>query len=96
MVEKRKAFLEEFIPIFNKRYADITKNKEQVDISYKSQLFDSDLASLLEANLQKDMALQYTSVGTHKDDLSFEIEGHPIGATKIFFGSLKVGAIRFY
>ena len=99
--EKRKAFLEEFIPIFNKRYADITKNKEQVDISYKSQLFDSDLASLLEANLQKDMALQYTSVGTHKDDLSFEIEGHPIkkfgsqGQQKSFLVALKLAQFDF-
>ena len=78
LFEKRKEFLKEFIPIFNKRYADITNNKEVVDINYKSQLFDSSLAKLLEENLQKDMALQYTSVGTHKDDLSFEIEGHPI------------------
>ena len=99
--EKRKAFLEEFIPIFNKRYADITKNKEQVDISYRSQLFDSDLASLLEANLQKDMALQYTSVGTHKDDLSFEIEGHPIkkfgsqGQQKSFLVALKLAQFDF-
>ncbi|APS39371.1 MULTISPECIES: DNA replication/repair protein RecF [unclassified Salegentibacter] len=99
--EKRKAFLEEFIPIFNKRYADITKNKEQVDISYKSQLFDSDLASLLEANLQKDMTLQYTSVGTHKDDLSFEIEGHPIkkfgsqGQQKSFLVALKLAQFDF-
>ena len=99
--EKRKAFLEEFIPIFNKRYADITKNEEQVDISYKSQLFDSSLASLLEANLQKDMALQYTSVGTHKDDLSFEIEGHPIkkfgsqGQKKSFLVALKLAQFDF-
>lgn len=99
--KKRKAFLEEFIPIFNKRYADITKNEEQVDISYKSQLFDSSLASLLEANLQKDMALQYTSVGTHKDDLSFEIEGHPIkkfgsqGQQKSFLVALKLAQFDF-
>ena len=99
--EKRKAFLEEFIPIFNKRYADITKNKEQVDISYKSQLFDNSLASLLEVNLQKDMALQYTSVGTHKDDLSFEIEGHPIkkfgsqGQQKSFLVALKLAQFDF-
>ena len=99
--EKRKAFLEEFIPIFNKRYADITKNEEQVDISYKSQLFDSSLASLLEANLQKDRALQYTSVGTHKDDLSFEIEGHPIkkfgsqGQQKSFLVALKLAQFDF-
>ncbi|SHF92589.1 DNA replication and repair protein RecF [Salegentibacter echinorum] len=99
--EKRKNFLSEFIPIFNKRYADITQNKEQVDISYKSQLFESSMASLLEEQLQKDMALQYTSVGTHKDDLNFEIEGHPIkkfgsqGQQKSFLVALKLAQFDF-
>ncbi|MCP9200911.1 DNA replication and repair protein RecF [Gramella sp. GC03-9] len=101
LFEKRKAFLKEFIPIFNKRYGDITNNKETVHINYKSQLFDSSLSSLLEENLQKDMTLQYTSVGTHKDDLSFEIEEHPIkkfgsqGQQKSFLIALKLAQFDF-
>ncbi len=101
LFEKRKAFLNEFIPIFNKRYSDITNNKEEVDINYKSQLFEASFANLLEENLQKDMALQYTSVGTHKDDLSFEIEGHPIkkfgsqGQQKSFLIALKLAQFDF-
>lgn len=101
LFEKRKKFLEEFIPIFNNRYSDITNNKEIVDINYKSQLFDNSLSGLLEENLQKDMALQYTSVGTHKDDLSFEIEGHPIkkfgsqGQQKSFLIALKLAQFDF-
>lgn len=101
LFEKRKAFLAEFIPIFNKRYADITDNKEPVNITYKSQLFEKPLSELLEENLQKDMALQYTSVGTHKDDLSFEIEGHPIkkfgsqGQQKSFLVALKLAQFDF-
>ncbi|MGA9326343.1 MAG: DNA replication/repair protein RecF [Salegentibacter sp.] len=101
LFEKRKAFLSEFIPIFNKRYADIAENKEPVNITYKSQLFEASLSSLLEENLQKDMALQYTSVGTHKDDLNFEIEGHPIkkfgsqGQQKSFLVALKLAQFDF-
>lgn len=101
LFEKRKSFLKEFIPIFNKRYADITNNKEIVDINYRSQLSEKFLSSLLEENLQKDMALQYTSVGTHKDDLSFEIEGHPIkkfgsqGQQKSFLIALKLAQFDF-
>lgn len=101
LFEKRKAFLEEFIPIFNNRYDDITGKKEKVDISYKSQLFEEKLEKLLEENLQKDMALQYTSVGTHKDDLSFEIESHPIkkfgsqGQQKSFLVALKLAQFDF-
>lgn len=101
LFEKRKEFLKDFIPIFNKRYSDITNNREIVDINYKSQLFDNSLSGLLEKNLQKDMALQYTSVGTHKDDLSFEIEGHPIkkfgsqGQQKSFLIALKLAQFDF-
>ena len=99
--EKRKDFLEKFIPIFNRRYADITANKEEVDISYKSQLYQDDLAKLLQENLQKDMALQYTGFGVHKDDLNFEIAGHPIkkfgsqGQQKSFLVALKLAQFDF-
>ena len=101
LFEKRKEFLKEFIPIFNKRYSDITNNKEEVQINYKSQLFEKSLSNLLEENLQKDMALQYTSVGTHKDDLSFEIADHPIkkfgsqGQQKSFLIALKLAQFDF-
>lgn len=101
LFEKRKTFLEEFIPIFNKRYSEIANQKEQVCIEYKSQLFEKSITALLEENLQKDMALQYTSVGVHKDDLSFEIEGHPIkkfgsqGQQKSFLIALKLAQFDF-
>ena len=101
LFEKRKAFLEEFIPIFDKRYAEITNKKETVELIYKSQLFEKPISELLELNLQKDMMLQYTSVGLHKDDLSFEIEGHPIkrfgsqGQQKSFLIALKLAQFDF-
>ncbi|CAM4034285.1 DNA replication/repair protein RecF [Gillisia limnaea] len=101
LFEKRKVFLEEFIPIFDKRYAEITNQKERVAIEYKSQLFEKPISELLDQNLQKDMMLQYTSVGLHKDDLSFEIEGHPIkkfgsqGQQKSFLIALKLAQFDF-
>jgi DNA replication and repair protein RecF len=101
LFEKRTAFLNEFIPIFNKRYAEIANNKEQVSIEYKSRLFEKSILELLEENLQKDMILQYTGVGVHKDDLSFEIEGHPIkkfgsqGQQKSFLIALKLAQFDF-
>jgi len=99
--EKRKEFLKEFIPIFNHRYSEITNDKEKVSIEYSSKLFETPLAKLLEENLQKDMALQYTSVGLHKDDLSFEIAGYPIkkfgsqGQQKSFLIALKLAQFDF-
>lgn len=99
--KKRQDFLKVFIPIFQKRYTTISNGKEQVSINYKSQLEEKDFAALLEENLQKDMALQYTGVGTHKDDLIFEIEGHPIkkfgsqGQQKSFLIALKLAQFDF-
>lgn len=101
LYEKRKAFLNEFIPIFNKRYSEITNNKEEVSIEYKSRLAEKPLKDLLEENLQKDMVLQYTSAGVHKDDLNFEIAGHPIkkfgsqGQQKSFLIALKLAQFDF-
>ncbi|WP_412984351.1 DNA replication/repair protein RecF [Pontimicrobium sp. IMCC45349] len=99
--EKRKAFLETFIPIFKSRYEAISNNSETVNLNYKSHLFNSDLKSLLKENINKDKTLQYTSVGIHKDDLSFEIETYPIkkfgsqGQQKSFLIALKLAQFDF-
>ncbi len=98
---KRTTFLQEFIPIFKKRYAAISNNKETVNLTYKSDLSDDDLNTLLEKNLNKDKALQYTSIGIHKDDLNLEIEDYPIkkfgsqGQQKSFLIALKLAQFDF-
>ena len=59
------------------------------------------MTELFEDNLAKDRALQYTSVGVHKDDLSFEIDSHPIkkfgsqGQQKSFLIALKLAQFEF-
>lgn len=99
--KKRKAFLEEFIPIFKLRYEAISNNNETVDLVYKSDLFSTNLNQLLQQNLNKDKALQYTSVGIHKDDLIFNIATHPIkkfgsqGQQKSFLIALKLAQFDF-
>jgi len=99
--KKREEFLKEFIPIFKKQYKIISSGKEDVGLSYKSDLIESDLKHLLELQINKDKALQYTSVGIHKDDLNFVIEGHPIkkfgsqGQQKSFLVALKLAQFDF-
>ncbi len=97
----RKNFLETFIPIFKNAYEVISGGKETVNLAYESHLFENNLKTLLEQNLNKDKALQYTSVGIHKDDLSFEIEQFPIkkfgsqGQQKSFLIALKLAQFEF-
>ena len=101
LFKKRAEFLEAFIPIFKERYQAISNGNEVVNLTYKSDLFEDDLLSLLNANINKDKTLQYTSVGIHKDDLRFEIETHPIkkfgsqGQQKSFLIALKLAQFDF-
>lgn len=75
---KREAFITEFYPIFKKHHQQITNNGEVVELKYESQLQEKPLIALFDEALPKDRVLQYTSVGTHKDELLFEINGYPI------------------
>ena len=99
--DKRLAFLETFIPIFKEQYIAISGGREEVSLSYDSKLLNDDLLTLLERSIEKDRALQYTSVGVHKDDLGFEISGHPIkkfgsqGQQKSFLIALKFAQFQF-
>jgi len=99
--EKRNAFLKEFIPIFKSRYEAISNGNESVDLVYESHLSEDSLNALLVKHINKDKALQYTSVGVHKDDLVFNIEGHPVkkfgsqGQQKSFLIALKLAQFDF-
>ena len=74
----RKAFIQEYIPVFQEKYNFIGLEREEVGIEYRSQLNESDFAQLLVENERKDAFSQYTNAGIHKDDLVFTIKGHPI------------------
>ncbi|ADY28096.1 DNA replication and repair protein RecF [Cellulophaga lytica] len=99
--KERVAFLNEFIPIFKEQYAAISGGKEDVTITYNSKLLDKDLLQLFNESLEKDRAVQYTTVGTHKDDLSFEINNYPVkkfgsqGQQKSFLIALKLAQFNF-
>ncbi|AVI49756.1 DNA replication and repair protein RecF [Pukyongia salina] len=99
--QKRVAFLQEFTPIFLKRYQVISNSTETVDLVYKSQLEDGPLIDLLKQSINKDKFTQYTNFGIHKDDLLFQIEGHPVkkfgsqGQQKSYLIALKLAQFDF-
>ncbi|WP_104734243.1 DNA replication/repair protein RecF [Hanstruepera ponticola] len=99
--KKRTRFLEIFIPIFKNRYKAISNGNESVNLIYESDLTDKNLGQLLSEVINKDKALQYTSVGIHKDDLLFNIDNHPIkkfgsqGQQKSFLIALKLAQFDF-
>jgi DNA replication and repair protein RecF len=101
IVNKRQAFVNEFIPIFQQYFNLISGGNESVDLVYQSDLTQSNMKELLGLNLAKDRALRYTSVGAHKDDLEFLIEGYPIkkfgsqGQQKSYVIAIKLAQFEF-
>lgn len=99
--QKRKEFIEEFIPIFQHYYNYISGGNEEVGISYESQLAKGDYATLLKQSIDKDSILQYTTVGPHKDDLDFVLSKYNIkrigsqGQIKSFLIALKLAKFDF-
>lgn len=98
---KRKMFLNDFIPVFKDKYKSISNNNEDVDIRYKTDLEFDKLSVLLQENIEKDMFLQYTSKGIHKDDLVFNINDYSVkkfgsqGQQKSLLIALKLSQFDF-
>ncbi len=99
--QKRKNFITNFVAIFQKYYELISGGREQVDITYISHLSTAPFAEVLEKALQRDKVMEYTTVGIHKDDLEFKIDGHTLkkyasqGQQKSFLIALKLAQFDF-
>ncbi|MFW5656980.1 MAG: DNA replication/repair protein RecF [Bacteroidota bacterium] len=99
--EKRKQFIEDLIPIFQEYYTFVSGGNEEVSLEYKSDLFEGNFHDILKASRKKDLILQYTSKGIHKDDLVFNLANHPIkktgsqGQQKTYLVALKLAKFEF-
>lgn len=74
---RRAAFLKEFLPIAARLYQQISQQNETIDLVYDSELHQSNLSDLLRITRQKDMVVQRTSAGIHRDDLLFHLGAQP-------------------
>ncbi len=97
ILEKRIFFLKGFNKIFQKYHTYISGTNEQVNIHHNTSIVtDKNFATQLQEVEQKDRMLTYTSIGTHKDDLDFEINSVPLkkfgsqGQQKTFIIALKI------
>ena len=91
----RKRFAADISPIVSHYYKEVSGGREEVSITYNSDLDNGGLDEVLARSREKDMALRYTSAGVHRDDLVFTMDGYPIrrcgsqGQQKSFLVSLK-------
>lgn len=100
--EKRRAFMESFIPEFEKHYVFLAETAESVSLTYESQLVGESFRELLQQRLERDRVLERTTVGVHKDELQFSIhQGMPLkkfgsqGQQKSFLIALKLAQYSF-
>ena len=98
---KRKEFLIEFFPFFQQQYNYLVgQSNEQVSIHYQSDLSGANFSAMLSQNLQRDIVLQRTSTGIHRDDFDFQINGFELkrhgsqGQQKSFLIALKLAEFQ--
>ena len=75
--EKRKAFLNDLLPIVKKFYIQIAGLEEPVEIAYDSQLMSQSFDLLLKQFREKDIMLQRTTIGIHKDNMTITMHQQP-------------------
>lgn len=92
----RKKFIERFIPGFINHYQNLSEDREQVNIHYKSQATIPDFEQLFNGTVEKDLITQRTNVGIHKDEYDFQIDDNVLkkfgsqGQQKSFLIALKL------
>jgi DNA replication and repair protein RecF len=92
----RNQFITEFLPIFKKHYNTLSDAREDVEMIYESEVGAENFAQIFRKNRQRDLAAQRTTMGSHKDDFIFEINGFTLrkfgsqGQQKSFVIALKL------
>lgn len=99
--QKRAAFIEEFISIFQSFYSFISQDSEKVNLTYDSHARDASLLDIFKSNRIKDQIMGYTLRGVHKDELNMLIGDFPIkregsqGQNKTYLIALKLAQFDF-
>jgi len=98
---KRRDFIDRFIPIFQKFYDFICLSNEKVSLAYESHFCEGDFGEVLRRRRERDKILGYTTAGIHKDDLDMQMDGYSIkrvgsqGQNKTYVVALKFAQFDF-
>lgn len=71
---ERKKFLKDFLALTGSIYQRIAGKDDGLTLQYTSQLLTDGFGELLKASRQKDLQLQRTTAGIHRDDLVFYMD----------------------
>ncbi len=99
--EQRNAFVNEFVPVFQKYYSIISGEHETVSLAYTSHCQRGNLLEVIQRDRVKDRIVGYSLHGIHKDDLEMMLGDYPIkregsqGQNKTFLVALKLAQFEF-
>lgn len=97
----RKKFTEDFEPVFQEFYEQISMGREKVSLHYTSHFERGSLLPLLDETRVRDWAVEYTTRGAHKDELEMRLGDYPMkqigsqGQNKTFVVTLKLAQWDF-
>lgn len=98
--ERRRDIIERMRPLVAEFYRQLSGDREQVEIEYRSELASASMRELLLASRERDIVNGFTTSGVHRDDMSLRIGGYPLrkygsqGQQKSFLMSLKLAQYR--
>ena len=101
LYHKRNDFVEELKPVFQEYYRHISGGQETVGLRYISHCQRGPLLEVIRRDRHKDLAVGYSLHGTHRDDLEFTLDGHPMkregsqGQNKTYAIALKLAQFDF-
>lgn len=93
--KRRQSFIEEYLPVFTRFYNFLVSN-EHVDLQYTSELKTVSFLHGLGKNRQRDLLMQRTNFGIHRDDYQFNLGNGDLkrlgsqGQQKSFIIALKL------
>lgn len=77
----RAQWIEDFSPIFIQYYQAIADSREVVKLVYRSALNEASMRDILNANKHKDIMMNYTTQGVHRDDIDLLLGEHSMRKT---------------
>ncbi len=81
ILKKRLDFCKVFFPCILQIFAFLSDEKEAPSITYQSSTNESDYLTDIKSVIQKDILLQRTTVGIHRDDIEMTMNGLPFKQT---------------
>ena len=99
---KRQAFIEEFIPIFQKYYSFISGDKEEVSLAYTSHAQQGGLMAQFAALREREKIIGFSMHGIHKDELEMQLGEYPLrrvgsqGQQKNYLIAMKLAQALYF